>query len=308
MEEKGFLNRLRKSVKKTRQGFVGKVETLVKGKRRFDLEFIEGLEDILISSDIGARTAVEIIDKVQENVKKGKIKDPSEVKALMQEEILETLSETSPPDNQAAPAAKPYVVLFVGVNGTGKTTSVAKLAHLYSKSGSVLLSAADTFRAAGVEQLEVWADRLQVEIIKYQTGADPSAVVFDSLAAARARQVDFLLIDTAGRLHTKGNLMEELKKMCRIISREIPGAPHEVLLVMDATTGQNGIIQARQFLDTTGVTGIVLTKLDGTAKGGIIVQIVKELKIPVKYIGTGEKMEDFLAFSPEEFTAALFTP
>ena len=307
-EDIGLLRRLRQGVKKTRQGLVGKVENLLKAKRSLDLEMIEGLEEILISSDIGAGTAMDIIDKVQDNVKRGKIKEPSDVKALMQAEILETLSDIETTSENQEVKSKPYVILIIGVNGTGKTTSVAKLAHMFASKASVLLAAADTFRAAGIEQLEVWADRLGIDIVKYRTGADPSAVVFDSLAAAKARNIDYLLIDTAGRLHTKGNLMQELKKMHRIIGREVPGAPHEVLLVLDATTGQNGIIQAREFLEATGVSGIILTKLDGTAKGGIIVQIVKELKIPVKYIGTGEKLEDLLIFSPEDFTAALFTP
>lgn len=301
----GFFDKLKAGLTKTRQGFVEKIETLVTGRKKIDDELFEELEEILIQADVGVNTAVEMVEELRRRARERKIEDASELSAILQEQITETLGDSDAPLN--IDVSGPAVIMVVGVNGVGKTTTIGKLANRFKDEGKkVLIAAADTFRAAAIDQLEIWGSRSGVDIIKHREGADPAAVVFDAIQAARARNTDILIIDTAGRLHTKSNLMEELKKVTRVISREIPEAPHEVLLVLDATTGQNAISQAKIFGDAVGVTGIVLTKLDGTAKGGVIIGISSELEIPVKLIGIGEKTEDLREFQARDFAAALF--
>lgn len=288
----GLFSKLKESLTKTRQGFVEKIETLVTGRKAIDEELYEELEEILIQADVGADTALDLVEDLRKLVKERKVGDPEQLKPLLQELIAGLMGEETYPVNRGGP---PTVILVVGVNGVGKTTTIGKLAHYFKETGrKVLLGAGDTFRAAAIDQLEVWGNRTGVDVIKHSEGSDPAAVAFDSLQAAKARKSDILLIDTAGRLHTKSNLMDELKKVRRVLSREVPDAPHEVLLVLDSTTGQNAINQAKLFGEATGVTGIVLTKLDGTAKGGVVIGIRKELDIPVKFIGIGEGMEDLM--------------
>jgi fused signal recognition particle receptor len=301
----GLFGRLRESLTKARQNLVAKIESVISRRREIDEELYEELEDILILADTGVAATTEIMARVRARVKELRLDDAAHLKQLFKEEVLRILgTETAP---LALPAEPPAVVLVVGVNGTGKTTTIGKLAWYFREQGKKsLLAAADTFRAAAIDQLEVWAGRAGADIIKQREGSDPAAVVYDALQAAKARRADVVLVDTAGRLHTKTNLMEELKKLRRVAQRLIPGAPHEVLLVVDATTGQNAISQAKLFGEATGVTGIVLTKLDGTAKGGVVVAIKKELGIPVKFVGTGEKINDIMSFNPEEFVAAIF--
>jgi fused signal recognition particle receptor len=259
----------------------------------------------LISADVGVHTAAEVLDAVRDKVSRRQLEDASELKAQIRRHLLEILNSA---DRPVLPVdGEPEVILVVGVNGTGKTTTIGKLAHhLKAQDKKVLLCAADTFRAAAIEQLEIWGDRTTTDVIKQKPGSDPSAVLFDALQSARARRMDYVIVDTAGRLHTKSNLMSELEKMKRTAGRVIPGAPHEVLLVLDATTGQNGVEQARQFTSTAGVTGIVLTKLDGTAKGGVVIAIARELGLPIRYVGVGEKADDLLQFDPETFIQSLF--
>lgn len=301
----GFFDRLKAGLAKTRHGFVEKIETLVTGRKKIDEELYEELEEILIQADVGVNTSIELVEEMRRRVKERKIEDAAELKPILQEQVSEILgSEDSPLNIQVSP---PAVIMVVGVNGVGKTTTIGKLAARYKEEGKkVLLAAGDTFRAAAIDQLEIWGSRIGVEIIKHREGADPAAVVFDAIQAARARKTDILIIDTAGRLHTKSNLMEELKKVYRVISREIPDAPHEVLLVLDATTGQNAISQAKIFSEAVGVTGIALTKLDGTAKGGVVIGIKSELDIPVKLVGVGETVDDLREFESRDFAAALF--
>lgn len=301
----GLIGKLREKLTKVRESFVEKIESVISRRREIDEELYEELEDALIRADVGVAAALEIVARVKLRVKELRLSDPSELKPLFKQEVLRILgTETAP---LLWPPSPPAVILMVGVNGTGKTTTIGKLAHYFrAQENKVLLAAADTFRAAAIDQLEVWAGRAGVDIIKQREGSDPAAVVFDALQAAKARRADVVLIDTAGRLQTKTNLMEELKKLRRVSEREVHGAPHEVLLVVDATTGQNAISQAKLFGEATGVTGIVLTKLDGTAKGGVVVAIKKELDIPVKFVGTGERIEDIMPFNPEEFVTAIF--
>ncbi|MDD4802047.1 MAG: signal recognition particle-docking protein FtsY [Syntrophomonas sp.] len=290
---------------KTRKNLGGKIESLVKSSKKLDEEFYEELEDILIQADVGMNTSLDLVKSIRTAAKKQKIKEPAEVTQLIQNEIASLLGVNPVPLNKCA--EKPSIILVVGVNGAGKTTTIAKLAYRYkNEKQKVILAAADTFRAAAIDQLQIWADRVGVELIKHLEGADPGAVVYDAVNAARARQADVLIIDTAGRLQNKVNLMKEIGKVRKVIEREIPSAPHEVLLVLDATTGQNAISQAKIFEESTGVTGIVLTKLDGTAKGGIVIAVTKELDIPVKLVGTGESLEDLRDFSPQIFAQALF--
>ncbi len=301
----GLFSKLKESLTKTRQGFVEKIENLVTGRKAIDEELYEELEEILIQADVGADTALDLVEDLRKLVKERKVGDPEQLKPLLQELIAGLMGEETYPINRGGP---PTVILVVGVNGVGKTTTIGKLAHYFKETGlKVLLGAGDTFRAAAIDQLEVWGNRSGVDVIKHSEGSDPAAVAFDSLQAARARKSDILIIDTAGRLHTKSNLMDELKKVGRVLSREVPDAPHEVLLVLDSTTGQNAINQAKLFGEATGVTGIVLTKLDGTAKGGVVIGIRKELDIPVKFIGIGEGMEDLRPFEAGEFVKALFS-
>ena len=268
-----------------------------------DEDFFEELEESLILADMGMDTTMEAVEELRTRVKERKLKDPEEVKACLREILVEMLNVGDPALDLAG---KPAVLLMIGVNGVGKTTTIGKLANLLKGEGNrVLLAAGDTFRAAAADQLAIWADRAQVEIVRHEEGSDPAAVVFDAMNAARARKVDVVLVDTAGRLHNKQNLMNELNKMSRVIDRESPDSSKEVLLVLDATTGQNGLIQAKQFGESAGITGIVLTKLDGTAKGGIVLAIAKELGVPVKFVGLGEGIDDLQPFDPEEFAQAL---
>jgi len=303
--EPGFFERLKLGLKKTKDGLVGRIDALVLGKKEIDAETLEELEEILITSDIGVKTTVELIRTLEQRLGRNELKDGEALRAALKEEILARLEAHHRVLDMTG--QHPFVLLVIGVNGVGKTTTIGKLAARYSASGQkVLLAAADTFRAAAAEQLEAWGERSGVDVIRHKEGADPSAVVFDACKAAVARQVDILIVDTAGRLHTKVNLMEEMKKIRRVIDREIPGAPHETLLVVDAATGQNAISQARLFKDAAGVSGIALTKLDGTAKGGIVVAVSHEFSLPVRYIGVGESIDDLRDFNPREFTEALF--
>jgi len=304
-QEPSLLERLKAGVEKTRSGLVSALEDALEGKKKIDAGLLEELEFTLISADIGVRTTEEILERIRQRVARHQLNDAAELKGLIREHLLEILaaSERAP----ARVAEPPAVVLVVGVNGAGKTTTIGKLARRFqSEHRSVLLCAADTFRAAAIEQLEIWGARTGSPVIRQNPGSDPSAVLFDALNAARARKVDYVIVDTAGRLQTKENLMAELEKMNRTAKKVIPDAPHEVLLVLDATTGQNGLEQARKFTESSGVTGIALAKLDGTAKGGIVVAIARELNLPIRYIGVGEKAEDLLPFDAEKFIASLF--
>ncbi len=298
----GVFKSLSEGLAKTRKNIADKLGTLILGQK-IDEEFLEGLEEALIASDVGAETSSFVLKDLTERFKRQELSTPDQVRERLKRILFELLSSTS---SKFLVAASPSVVLVIGVNGTGKTTTIGKLARLLQAQGKqVMLAAGDTFRAAASEQLSIWGERAGIPVIKHQEGADPSAVVFDAVAAAKARSVDVLIVDTAGRLHTKSNLMEELKKVKRIVSRELPGAPHETLLVLDGNTGQNALVQARMFHEAIGVTGIVLTKLDGTSKGGIVFAINKELGIPVKFVGIGEAIEDLREFEPREFVDAL---
>ncbi len=304
-QEPSLLERLKAGVEKTRSGLVSALEDALEGKKKIDAGLLDELEFTLISADIGVRTTDEILERIRQRVARHQLNDAAELKGLIREHLLEILaaSERAP----ARVAEPPAVVLVVGVNGAGKTTTIGKLAQrFHAEHRSVLLCAADTFRAAAIEQLEIWGERTGSPVIRQNPGRDPSAVLFDALNAARARKVDYVIVDTAGRLQTKENLMAELEKMNRTARKVIPDAPHEVLLVLDATTGQNGLEQARKFTESSGVTGIALAKLDGTAKGGIVVAIARELNLPIRYIGVGEKAEDLLPFDAEKFIASLF--
>lgn len=304
-QEPNLLDRLKAGIEKTRAGLVDRVEDLVAGRKEIDAGLLEELEHTLIGADIGVSTVAEILERIRQRVDRKLVNDASQLKQLIQEHLLEVLQATDRP--LAHVAQPPAVVMVVGVNGSGKTTTIGKLTYRFQNEGrTVLLCAADTFRAAAIEQLEVWGQRTGTAIVRQRTGSDPSAVVFDAVQAAKARKIDYVIVDTAGRLHTKENLMAELEKMRRTAAKVIPGAPHEVWLVLDATTGQNGLEQARKFTQTSGVTGIVLTKLDGTAKGGVVIAIARELNLPIRYIGVGEKTEDLLPFDPEEFIRSLF--
>lgn len=301
---KAGFDRLKDGLSKTRDGFMQKVETIFTG-RKIDDETLEELEEILIMSDVGTKATAEIMDVLREKARKGEAADAGSVKELLKKEMASLLGEAQP---LAVLGNKPYVILAIGVNGVGKTTTIGKLASRFRSQGlSVLLAAGDTFRAAGIEQLEIWAQRADTQLVKHQKGSDPAAVAFDAVTAARTREIDVVIIDTAGRLHTKVNLMDELKKVRRSIDKAMPGAPHEVLLVVDATTGQNALRQADMFNQAAGITGIALTKLDGTAKGGIVFAIKKDLGIPVRLIGIGERIDDLRDFDPEEFVEALFS-
>lgn len=305
-QKSGWFNRFKKGLQKTRQNLSGRLESLIRSSDRIDDDFWEEMEEILIQADVGVNTSLELVEKVQHEVKKQKLQEPEQVLAIIHQEVVNLLRFEEGSTLRLSENG-PSIILVVGVNGAGKTTSIAKLAHQFKQEHKrVLLAAGDTFRAAAIDQLQIWADRIGVEIIKHQEGADPGAVVYDAINAARARRADVLIIDTAGRLQNKTNLMKEIGKVRKIIEREMPEAPHEVLLVLDATTGQNAISQAKIFAEATGVSGIILTKLDGTAKGGIVLAIAQELKIPVKYIGIGEGMEDLRPFAAEMFADALF--
>jgi fused signal recognition particle receptor len=304
-QEPSLLERLKSGVQKTRTGLVSALEDAIQGKKVIDADLLEELEFTLISADIGVDATEEILGRIRQRVERHQLHDAAALRGLIREHLLEILqaSERAP----ARVAEPPAVVLVVGVNGSGKTTTIGKLAQRFRNEGrSTLLCAADTFRAAAIEQLEIWGERTGTAVIRQNPGSDPSAVLFDALQAARARGIECVIVDTAGRLQTKENLMAELQKMSRTAKKVIPDAPHEVLLVLDATTGQNGLEQARKFTETSGVTGIVLTKLDGTAKGGIVVAIARELNLPIRYVGVGEKVEDLLPFDSEKFIESLF--
>jgi fused signal recognition particle receptor len=304
-----LLDRLKQSISKTRNQISTKVEDLISGEKQIDPEMLTKLENALLAADLGPRTTHQILEAVRQKLERHALSSASDLKAELKNQLLHVL-RTVPSSNGNAAAAKvphPLVIFVVGVNGTGKTTTIGKLAHRLHKDGkNVVLAAGDTFRAAAIEQLAVWATRTGSEIVKTKSGGDPAAVVYDALSSARARNADVVIVDTAGRLHNKQNLMAELDKMKRTATKVIPDAPHEVLLVMDATTGQNGLSQAREFTATAGVTGIVLTKLDGTAKGGIVVAITRELGLPVQYVGTGESIDDLVPFDAETFVTSLF--
>jgi fused signal recognition particle receptor len=306
-QKPGFLEKMKQAVTRTRENLSERIDDLVSIGKEIDRGDLDELEAILITADLGTRTTAEILDKLRDRADRKQIKDVNELKRLIKEQLLEILNAT-PPRAGKNPDGQPEVVMVVGVNGTGKTTTIGKLAHALRGEGkNVLLCAADTFRAAAIDQLEIWGSRTGTEVIRTKPGGDPAAVLFDALNAARARHTDTVIVDTAGRLHTKASLMLELEKMKRTAQRIIPGAPHEVLLVMDATTGQNGLQQARQFTESAGVTGIVLTKLDGTAKGGVVVAISRELGLPVRWVGVGEKAGDLLPFNAQNFVDSLFS-
>ena len=306
IEKKGMFNRLRQGLSKTRSSFTGRLDRLFLGKKEITEDLLDELEEILFTSDIGVATTRELIDSVREKVARKVLKNPEKLNLALKDHILSFLDV--PPKKHPEPRpGEPLVILIVGVNGVGKTTTIGKTAHNFKSQGkTVMLVAADTFRAAAIEQLGIWGERTGAEVIRQSTGADPSAVVFDALTAAISRKTDVVLIDTAGRLHTKTNLMEELKKIARVSDKKLPGTPHQVWLVLDATTGQNAISQARIFNEAIGITGIILTKLDGTAKGGIVVGISHQLGIPIRYIGIGEKIDDLRPFEPEAFVKAIF--
>ena len=305
-EEKktGLFDRMKQAVSRTRESLSERIDDIVSFGKEIDADTLDSLEATLIAADLGTATTHQVLENLREKADRKQIADLAELKRLLKEELLAILNSAVKP---AAAVEPPEVILVVGVNGTGKTTTIGKLAQTLKSNGkSVLLCAADTFRAAAIEQLEIWGQRTATDVIKTKPGGDPSAVLFDALQAAQSHKTNYVIVDTAGRLHTKSNLMDELAKMKRTAGRIVPGAPHEVLLVMDATTGQNGLQQARLFTKSAGVTGIVLTKLDGTAKGGVVVAICRELGLPVRYVGVGEQAGDLLPFNAQAFVASLF--
>jgi fused signal recognition particle receptor len=306
-EEKESLN---EGLSKTKESFFGKLAKAVAGKNTVDEDVLDNLEEILVTGDVGVNTTLKIIKRIEERVAKDKYVGTSELNKLLKEEVAALLTENNSIDStsfELGPNKKPYVIMVVGVNGVGKTTTIGKLSHQFKKAGyKVVLGAADTFRAAAVDQLKIWSERVGVDIVSQGMGADPASVAFDTLSSAKSKDADVVIIDTAGRLHNKVNLMNELTKIKNVMKKVIPDTPHEVLLVLDASTGQNAIEQCRQFTAATDVTALALTKLDGTAKGGVVIGISDEFKIPVKYIGVGEKMEDLQVFNKSEFVDSLF--
>ena len=307
-EKKASLfDRMKQAVTRTRENLTERIEEVVSFRKEIDAGTLDDLEATLISADLGSTTTREVLAAMREKVDRKQIGDATELKRVLKDELLAILSRAAESKPKVI-ASPPEVILVVGVNGVGKTTTIGKLAHTLRTQGkTVLLAAADTFRAAAIEQLEIWGERTGTEVIKTKPGGDPSAVLFDALQAAKARHADYVIVDTAGRLHNKQNLMAELEKMCRTAQRIVPGAPHETLLIMDATTGQNGLQQAKVFTEAAGVTGIVLTKLDGTAKGGVVVAISREMNLPVRYVGVGEKQSDLIPFNAVDFVDSLFT-
>jgi fused signal recognition particle receptor len=305
-QKPSFLERMKEAVTRTRESLSERIEEAVSFSKEIDRHTLDELEATLIGADLGSTTTHEVLGRLRDKADRKQIKSVDELKRLLKEELLAILNTANTRPVQKVDGT-PEVILVVGVNGTGKTTTIGKLAQVFRSQGkTVLMCAADTFRAAAIEQLEIWGERTGTEVIRTKAGGDPAAVLYDALQAATARHTDFVIVDTAGRLHNKSNLMAELEKMRRTAQRIIPGAPHETLLVMDATTGQNGLQQARQFTDSAGVTGIVLTKLDGTAKGGVVVAICRELGLPVRYVGVGEKAGDLLPFDSKDFVDSLF--
>lgn len=302
-----LFKRLTEKLSRTRDTFVLQMDELFLGKKVIDAELLDDLEELLITADIGAGTTTELIDYARTKVKRKELSDPLQLRRFIKEKLRSYVVDSTKPAELVMPAEGPFVIMVVGVNGVGKTTTIGKIAHKFINSGqSVLLAAADTFRAAAVSQLQIWGERNSIEVVAKAEGADPSSVAFDAIAQAVQENYDVLLVDTAGRLHTQTNLMEELKKVKRVMGKKLSGAPHEILLVIDATTGQNGISQAKLFNEAVGVSGLALTKLDGTAKGGIIANISRDLEIPIRFIGIGEKIEDLRDFDPDEFIDALF--
>lgn len=300
----GFFDKLKEGLQKTRKGITEKIDRMLASFGKIDEDLFDELEQILVESDVGISTALKIIEDLKKKIKDAKISDPGMIKVLLKEELLKILYDSA---SGLDLDTTPSIIMVIGVNGVGKTTSIGKIAGSLKQEGKkVLIAAGDTFRAAAIDQLEIWSERVGVDLIKHSEGSDPAAVVYDAIQAAKARKIDVLICDTAGRLHTKKNLMEELKKVMRIIERELPGAKCETLLVLDATTGQNAILQAKTFSECIKITGIILTKLDGTAKGGIVIAIKSELDIPVKMIGVGEKVDDLQRFDAKEFVEALF--
>lgn len=298
--------KIKSAVKKTNEVLNMPIQDLVIGKKEIDPAMLDELEAIMIGADIGVNTTTEILNSIRDQVSRKTLSDPAQLRSTLKSELRQILRV-----NDAAPRQvsgdEPFVIFMVGVNGVGKTTTIGKLANRFKKEGkSVMLCAADTFRAAAIEQLEVWSNRSDVPLVKQKQGSDPSAVLYDALRSAKSKKTDIVIVDTAGRLHTKHNLMSELEKMTRVAKKEVASAPHEVLLVMDATTGQNGLLQAKEFTKSAGVTGIVLTKLDGTAKGGIVTAIARELKIPIRFVGVGEQIDDLVEFSADDFVESLF--
>ena len=305
-DKPSFFDRMKEAVTRTRETLTDRIEEAVNIRKEIDRDTLDDLEATLLSADLGTTTTNEVLEAMREKVDRKQIANGEELKRVLKEELLAILTKAS--DRPALRVDGPEVILVVGVNGTGKTTTIGKLAHVLRAQGkTVLLAAADTFRAAAIEQLEVWGSRTGTEVIKTKAGGDPAAVLYDALAAAKARNNDYVIVDTAGRLHNKAHLMAELDKMRRTAQKVIPTAPHETLLVMDATTGQNGLQQARMFTESAGVTGIVLTKLDGTAKGGVVVAISRELGLPVRYVGVGEKQQDLIPFNAKDFVDSLFS-
>jgi fused signal recognition particle receptor len=303
-----FFGRLKEAVRDTRQSLVGKIDEVIRGKKEISPELLDELEAVLLEADLGIATVDAVMEAAKEKMARHALDDVSQLRDVIRDQLLQILVGSGKGmEPFANTSAKPWVVFVVGVNGTGKTTTVGKLAHRMAREDrSVLICAADTFRAAAAEQVEIWAERSGAEIVRQNASGNPSAVLFDALQAAQARGTDVVLADTAGRLHTKSNLMQELDKMKRIAAKKMPGAPHEVLLVLDATTGQNGLVQAKEFTRMVGITGLVVTKLDGTAKGGVVFSIAKELGIPIRYAGIGEGIEDLVDFSAEEFVNSIF--
>jgi len=307
--EKSLFSRLSERLTKTRSTFNYQLDALFLGKKEIDSDLLDDLEEILITADIGVATTQELLEYTRRKVKRKELTDPNSLKEVLKEKIKTFIIDSEKNSDLVMPDEGPLVIMVIGVNGVGKTTTIGKIASKFIKSGqSVMLVAADTFRAAAVSQLQIWGKRNNIPVVAHKDGADPSSVVFDALGTALSEQVDVVLVDTAGRLHTHSNLMEELKKIKRVMGKKLPGSPHEILLVIDATTGQNGISQARLFNDAVAITGIALTKLDGTSKGGIVANICREIKVPIRFIGIGEQIDDLRDFNPGEFTDALFHP
>lgn len=306
-EKQNLFHRLKDGLAKTRSSLVNRLDRLFLGKKCIDDDLLDELEEILITADLGVSTCMELLEHARSWAARDELKDPEALKRVLKEKILTYLEDADKGVDQVLPESGPFIIMVLGVNGVGKTTTIGKMAHKFSRAGQkVLLVAADTFRAAAIDQLQLWGERVGVKVIAPQVGADPSSVAYDALEYAVSRQFDVVLVDTAGRLHTSVNLMEELKKIKRVIGKKMPGAPHEVMLVLDSTTGQNSISQAKFFHEAVGVTGLTMTKLDGTARGGIIVNIYREFNIPIRFIGIGEQLEDLRDFEPRDFVEAIF--